>query len=433
MQSLYHTAKQKGLHILTTGDITQPAWRTSVKEQVTKKDNVYWYKDLAFIPGTELEDSESIHHLVFLPDFHSAKILQERLAPFVKNIDGRWAGRPHVNKTPAEIVDIITEVCGICGPAHAFTPFKSIFRQNKFRTLKEAYEGNLKHVAFLELGLSADSNLADRISSLADITFLSNSDAHSQTSGSLGREFNRIKIDAPNFEHIRSACLRKKNAEIVLNVGLDPRLGKYFIMFCRKCRRRIDLQVNLNDSSLDSPLAIFDQHKPKPTIGSAFMTYHLPNEKAKQDFLRQVSCGTIECQACKKEILRKITKKGPSKRKPTIPKLKLGVSERINAIADSKHPLHPSHRPPYIHSIPLVDIIGKLLNIKSQTSKTIQNAYNKLVDKYGTEYAILLDLPLDQLKMELHGKLAEIIGKLREGTVKYIPGGGGTYGDLAFL
>ena len=61
IQTLYHTAKQKGLHILTTGDITQPSWRNYVKEQVTKKDNAYWYKDLAFIPGTELEDSESIH------------------------------------------------------------------------------------------------------------------------------------------------------------------------------------------------------------------------------------------------------------------------------------------------------------------------------------------------------------------------------------
>ena len=160
--------------------------------------------------GTELEDDDSVHHVVLLPDFSAAEALQSNLTPFVKDIEGRWAGRPHVHKSPAEVVELIEDVGGICGPAHAFTPFKSVFRSGVYATLEEAYGDAAKKVAFLELGLSADTDLADRIEDLQDITFVSNSDAHSQGPQSLGREFNRLDIEIPSFEEVRKAMERRE-------------------------------------------------------------------------------------------------------------------------------------------------------------------------------------------------------------------------------
>lgn len=56
---------------------------------------------------------------------------------------------------------------------------------------------------FLELGLSADTNMADRIEELQDIVFLTNSDAHSPWPHRLGREFNRLKLDDFSYTSLK--------------------------------------------------------------------------------------------------------------------------------------------------------------------------------------------------------------------------------------
>jgi PHP family Zn ribbon phosphoesterase len=412
---MYETAKKKGINILGTGDITQPAWRKNAEEQLQFTDSCYAYRDLFFIPQTELEDAESIHHLVLLPDLHAGEVLQERLTPFVKNIDGRWAGRPHVNKTPAEIVELVESVGGISGPAHAFTPFKSIFRQGKFSSLSEAYGTAVKKVKFLELGLSADSSMADRIQSLQEVTFLSNSDAHSQGIQSLGREFNRISMETPSFDDLRLALERRQNRKIILNVGLDPRLGKYYIMFCKKCRRRVLRQIQASSN-------IFGWGSVK--IDSDFIQYGFPNLEREREFLVQVSKGKIDCAACKAEMGKDQTKKS------TISKLFLGVSERINEIATWLDPHPPEHRPPYLDTVPLIEVLRAITGTKGKITASLEKKYDLLVQNAGTEYHILIDLPIDQLEQYENGKIAIIIDAFRKHAINYIPGGGGTFGEI---
>lgn len=427
--SLVESAHQKGLNLLTTGDITQVSWRHLLQDELEYHDDCYWYEDVAFILGTELEDSESIHHVVFLPDFHAAEVLQKNLDPFVKNITGRWAGRPHVHKSPAEIIEFVENVGGICGPAHAFTPFKSIYRQGKFDSLKEAYQDNLSKIAFLELGLSADSNLADRIKELSNITFLSNSDAHSQEVWSLGREFNRIQMEVPSFDYLRNACFRKHGAKIIANAGLDPRLGKYYKMFCAKCRKRILLTLDKEKTiSPASFQALF--HWPKPDISESFIEYSFSQSVKKRDFLKRVSSSDVECPSCKREINHTKKQEFSKTKRKTIPKLKLGVSERIEELATWKDPHHPDHRPSYIHIVPLIDILRSILMIKSKSSKTVSKAYNRLIQKYGNEYEILLDVPLEQLSTEYEGKLSKLLTLMRDDKISIIPGGGGIFGEI---
>ncbi len=425
LSTIYNTAMKKGLNILSTGDITQPDWRKYLKENLEHRDGMYFYKDLSFIIGTELEDNESIHHVILLPDFSAAEKLQNMLDPYVKNITGRWAGRPHVNKSPADIVEFIDDVGGICGPAHAFTPFKSIFRQGRHKTLAEAYGGAEKKIAFLELGLSADTNLADRMESLKDITFLSNSDAHSEGVQSLGREFNQMELENPSFDEIKKACFRRKNRRVSLNVGLEPRLGKYFIMFCRKCRRRIINTIQNNEKTQDAPLLQSGWTPSK--IDANFTHYKFKNIKHQNDFLKLCSNGVIKCKACESDIKekQKINKKS---KKVAIPKLKLGVSERVNEIATWTEPKHPDHRPPYLDIIPLVEIVRKICGVKNPRAKSVVKMYDDLINRYGTEYDILIDLPITKIQNKV---VAEIISAFRDSKIKYIPGGGGTFGEIS--
>ena len=409
LETMLKTSQDKGLHILGTGDILQPDWLTYMEKHLKKNaDGSFSYKGLFFILQTEIEDEESVHEVVFFPDFASVREVQKKLDPYSKNIKGDWGGRPRVNLPPPELVDIVTDCGAIIGPAHAFTPFKAIFRQSRYKTLEECYQDAIKKVDFLELGLSANTDLADRIDTLKDITFLSNSDAHSQSPRSLGREFNKMELDNPSFEEVLLALQRKDGRKVTLNVGLHPKLGKYYNMFCGKCRRRV-----LFKKSKKKVEAVFNQYS---VTDNFIVIYSHEPEKERKRYLNSVSEGKIVCPSCKEQTGKNY-------------KVKLGVSERIEMISQYDTPQNPSHRPPYINAIPLYDIYRSLKGIKSTNSKTVNKAYAAAIQKLGPEYEILIDKSIEDIRT-FDGDLADIIHAFRSDEIEYVPGGGGTYGHI---
>jgi len=78
--------------------------------------------------------------------------------------------------------------------------------------------------------------MADSISELNRLTFLSNSDAHSLEK--IGREYNIFELEKPNFNALQQALYQEKG-KIVANFGLDPKLGKYHRNFCESCNKII--------------------------------------------------------------------------------------------------------------------------------------------------------------------------------------------------
>lgn len=409
LDTMIETSKKKGLNIIGTGDILQPDWLKYMEDNLKKdKDGAFSYKGINFILQTEIEDEESVHEVVFFPDFDSVREIQQKLKPNSKNILDEWGGRPRVNISPPELVEKITESGGIVGPAHAFTPFKAIFRQNKFETLQDCYQGATKKISFLELGLSANTDLADRLDCLKKISFLSNSDAHSQDPRSLGREFNKFDLDSPSFEEIVLALERKDSRKITLNVGLHPKLGKYYNMFCNKCRRRIVFK------KVKKPVnSILNQYA---TTDNFVINYSNEPDKLRLDYINQVSKNKMVCPACKEEFGKNF-------------KIKLGVSERIHVISQYEEPEHPDHRPSYINAVPLIDIIRSIKGIKSTNSKTVITAYEKIINELGTEYDILLDIPIEQIK-KYDDNIASVVDAMRKNEIDYTPGGGGTYGQI---
>ena len=409
LDTMIETSRKKGLDVLGTGDVLQPDWLNYLKHNLHKDgEGSFSYKNTYFILQSEIEDKESIHHVVLFPDFDTVYEIQKKLTSYSKNIKDEWGGRPRVNLSPVDLVDLITDYGAIIGPAHAFTPFKAIFRQNKFKSLEDCYEGSTKKVSFLELGLSANTELADRLDSLKDISFLSNSDAHSESPRSLGREFNKFEIEFPNFEEILLALKRKDGRKIVLNVGLHPKLGKYYNMFCSKCRRRVIFK-----ESKDQPDMILNRYK----ITDDFIIIYGNNpEMIKHDFIEKVAKNKMTCPACKQQDDKNY-------------KIKLGVSERIDVISTYKAPNHPPHRPRYINAVPLFDIIRSIKGIKSVTSKTVIKEYENIIDRLGTEYHILVDLPLETIE-KYNSNIASVIKAMRNDEINYTPGGGGTYGQI---
>ncbi len=235
LSTIAREAKKKGIDLVGTGDCLHPKWRREIKSETVKNDGLKHKKyDIHFILTAEIEDMHRVHHLIIFPSMSSVEEFYERVKRYSKDIDRD--GRAHFVIDACELADNIVEVGAIFGPCHAFTPWTSLYKE--FDSLRECYKERTKDVSFLELGLSADSDMADRIKELREIPFLSNSDAHSPWPSRLAREFNRIATNSFDFDEIKNAI---KKFKIVLNVGLDPRLGKYHLSACVRCKKRYSL------------------------------------------------------------------------------------------------------------------------------------------------------------------------------------------------
>lgn len=235
--NLAENARFKGLKIVGTGDILNPKWEEELLKYAKRIDEgTYERNGIRFLLTTEVEDSGRVHHVLIFPSIDSVREMRERFKSYSPDIESE--GRPHLNLSAAEIADLANELDILIGPAHAFTPWTSLYKEHD--SLKEAY-GEAK-VHFLELGLSADSEMADKIKAHHRLTYLSNSDAHSPMPHRLGREFNRFEVNEATFEEVRKAVLRRGGRKIVLNAGLDPRLGKYHLTACSRCYTKYSLE-----------------------------------------------------------------------------------------------------------------------------------------------------------------------------------------------
>ena len=348
-------AKLKGLNLIGTGDGLHPKWLDIVDETTAYSgDGIYSVDDMDFVITAEVEGKNKIHHLIIIPDIEIARELSSKLPSKNKNFDGR----PKTHLGGAEILELVRQYDCLIGPAHAFTPWTGMYKS--FDSIYDCYE---KKVDFVELGLSADTDMADTVGELKDFTFLSNSDAHSPWPHRLGREFNQMELEDISFSSIKKAI---KHSNIEANYGLVPNLGKYHMTACTKCFKLVD-----------------------PVI-------------AKEN---KMKCG---CGA----------------------RIKKGVDYRIFEISDFAEPRHPDFRPPYVHLMPLAELISTVYD-NGVTTKTVQNIWQKLVDNFGNEINVLIDANISDIK-KIDLNVSQAIEAFRNNTIDVIPGGGGKYGEINF-
>ena len=107
--------------------------------------------------------------------------------------------------------------------------------------------------------------------------------------------------------------------------------------------------------------------------------------------------------------------------------IKKGVYDRARELASG--PLQP--RPPYLHMIPLGEIIAKVLQVSSPGTKKCQAIYARLVQSFGNEIAVLTEVPAPDIR-EIHTGVGDAIDALRNGRIRLVPGGGGRYGTFFF-
>ena len=113
-------------------------------------------------------------------------------------------------------------------------------------------------------------------------------------------------------------------------------------------------------------------------------------------------------------------------------KMTIGVMHRVEELADRPEGFMPDDMPPFHSLIPLVEIIAETRKAGVNT-KAVKKDYLALIDTLGSEFAILIDLPADEIARAGFPVVAEAIGRMRAGDVSVSPGYDGEYGKISLF
>ncbi len=242
--------ERKGINIVGIVDCGSPYIQQDIQDFLNKgeayeiEQGGIIYKDsLCIILGSEIETVEqredgkngSAHNVCFFPTLKDIKDFSNEMSKHIKNIT-LSSQRSDLNAR--ELLHIAQRYNGFLMPAHCFTPHKS-FYGNCTDRLQKIFKEDFKDIFCIELGLSSDTYLADKISELETKTFLTNSDAHSLPK--IAREYNVIQMENISFKELVKALKRENNRGVISNYGLDPKLGKYHRTFCEICEKNVEM------------------------------------------------------------------------------------------------------------------------------------------------------------------------------------------------
>jgi uncharacterized protein (TIGR00375 family) len=136
--------------------------------------------------------------------------------------------------------------------------------------------------------------------------------------------------------------------------------------------------------------------------------------------------GHRDCEiSCSPEETKKYNGICPVCGKP----LTIGVLSRVEELADRPEGFKPENAIPYKSLVPLEEIIAESLGVGVGT-KGVEKEYKDLIEKFGSELDILLNVSISNLKTETLPEISEAISRVREGKVNIEPGYDGVYGKI---
>jgi len=108
--------------------------------------------------------------------------------------------------------------------------------------------------------------------------------------------------------------------------------------------------------------------------------------------------------------------------------LTIGVENRVEELAENEEGFEHKNSKPFFKLLPLHEVISLFVGVGINSKKT-WGVYNNLIEKFKTEFNILLEVSEDDfIKAEIDNKLINLILLNREGKIKVKPGYDGVYG-----
>ena len=107
--------------------------------------------------------------------------------------------------------------------------------------------------------------------------------------------------------------------------------------------------------------------------------------------------------------------------------IKKGVYDRAQELSTGE----ARPRPPYLHIVPLGQIIQTVEGASSPYTKKCRAVYDSFITTFENEIDLLVSTPIPEIR-SVHPKVADAVDALRNGRVTLHPGGGGRYGTFSY-
>ncbi len=388
LERMWIWAQKKGIALLGTGDFTHPAWRDQLKEKLVPEGNGLFR--LRQPPVPEADDP--------LPDACRAEVrflLQSEISCIYKR--GGQVRKVHnlVYLPDIESVERLSD--RLAGVGNLHSDGRPILGLDSRDLLAMALEASPRAVLipahiwtpwFSLLGSrsgfdtieSCYVDLADQIFALE--TGLSSdppmnwrvsgldrctlvSNSDAHSPSKIGREATLFSIE-PSYDHLFDALRSADPRSCRGTVEFYPEEGKYHLDGHRACSQRL-----------------------------------APEETSKFNG---------RCPTCGKPVT-------------------VGVSHRVEALAD-RPVAEPAPRAlPFHRLVSLVQVVSEIEGV-GPGSKRVVRKYHQLLERLGPELRILLDLPAEELTAAGGVRLAEAVARVREGRLQVSPGYDGLFGTV---
>ena len=379
----------KGIDVVATGDFTYPAYFYDIKKQLKEIGSTGLYElkeefkvkddgfknlkgQTKFILSTELalvykkNDKCRRLHLVVLAP--SIKAVEKLNNYLDKKYNIRSDGRPIFGMSAEELCELCFGIDEnfMIIPAHVWTPWFAVFGSKSGFDSLEECFG--KWTSKIK---AIETGLSSDPEMNWMLSKLDNitliSNSDAHSLSNLGREANIFNLNEVTYQEIKKAIETGDKKKFLKTIEFYPEEGMYH----------------------------FDGHR---NCGVSFD----PEETKRHKGI---------CPKCDKPLV-------------------IGVTNRVNELADRKLGFKPKNAIPYIKLVELDKIIAESLNIKSRSSKKVQEKYKKIINSGNNELNVLLNLNKEELQKITEVKIAKGILRAREGEVVVEPGFDGQYGKV---
>ncbi len=396
-------ALKKGIHLIATGDWTHPLYFKEITAHLTETSpGIYKLKNqkksVSFLLSTEISSiytqggkMRRVHNLIFSPSLQTCERIIREMKRRGANLMSD--GRPIVGISSKNLLEMCLAIDKniVCIPAHAWTPWFSIFgSKSGFDSIEECFGNLAPYIYAIETGLSSDPIMNWQIKELDNRSIVSFSDAHSGPK--LGREstvfvptMKQLNNETMNFTYHDIAEAIKQNPNGKLKIGYTieffPEEGKYHWDGHRACGIR-----------------------------------YTPQETKEK--------GVI-CPACKQPLTIGVEWQVNKLASRTITRndlLFLQNKAGLTFVYDKE-----KKRVPFVSMIPLLEI---LLEIHNHSQTKAMNEYDRLITLVATEFDILLKKTYDEIESAGGKKLREAIQIVRERKAIVDPGFDGVFGTV---
>jgi len=110
--------------------------------------------------------------------------------------------------------------------------------------------------------------------------------------------------------------------------------------------------------------------------------------------------------------------------------LTIGVLNRVEQLSDRPEGFRPEGAIPFKSLVPLEEIIADALG-QNKGTKEVEKNYKDLIEKFNSEFDILLEIPQEKMEGMILPEIVEGIIKVREGKVFKDAGYDGVYGKIS--